>query len=164
MSGFLFACAYRKVVLTQSSALRPPSKSGSPSPSQTGTSQSVLRVPEWHFVLSRHWSDEKWKSIMARGGGGNKKRFHYCTDSSGQEILYSRTLQGHSGLNLIDPSLQDNFLIPDDFFKYIYHVGCAIILHSIINSGSMPGGQNLSKRQTVFFLLVDPFGQRTQGS
>ena len=52
--------------------------------------------------------------------------------------------------------LQDNVVIPDGFFKYIYHVGCAINLHSIINSGLIPGGQNLSKRQTVFFLLVDP--------
>ena len=30
------------------------------------------------------------------------------------------------------------------------------ILHSIINSGLILGGQNLSNRQTVFFLLVDP--------
>ena len=91
---------------------------------------------------------------MARGGG-NKKRIQYCTDDSG-EILYLRALQGHSGRNLVDPSLQDNVLIPDGFFKYIYHVGCAINVHSIINSGLIPGGQNLSKRQTVFFLLVDP--------
>ena len=89
------------------------------------------------------------------GGGRNKKRFQYCTDSSGA-ILYLRALQGHSGRNLIDPSLQDNVLIPDDFFEYIYHVGCAINLHSIINSGLIPGGQNLSNRQTVFFLPVDP--------
>ena len=27
-----------------------------------------------HFVHSQHWSDEKWKSIMAKGGG-NKKKF-----------------------------------------------------------------------------------------
>ena len=45
--------------------------------------------------------------------GGNKKRFQYCTFPSGQ-ILYLRALQGHSGRNLIDPSLQDNVLIPDD--------------------------------------------------
>ena len=107
-----------------------------------------------HFVHSRLWSDEKWKSIMARGWG-NKKRFQYCTDSSG-EIRYLRSLQGHSGCNPIDPSLQDNVLIPDDFFEYIYHVGCAINLHSIINSGLIPGGQYFSKRQTVFFLLVNP--------
>ena len=32
----------------------------------------------------------------------------------------------------------------------------AINLRSIINSGLIPGGKNLSKRQTVFFLLTDP--------
>ena len=110
---------------------------------------------ENHFVYSRHWSDEEWKSSMARGGG-NKKRFQYCTDPSGQEILYLRALQGHSGRNLTDSSLQDNVVIPDCFFKYIYHGGCAINLHTIINSGLIPGGQDLSKRQTVFFLPVDP--------
>ena len=57
------------------------------------------------FMQSQHWSDDKWKSTMAKGGG-NKKRFQYCTDPSGQEILYLRALQGHSGRNLIDPSLQ----------------------------------------------------------
>ena len=89
------------------------------------------------------------------GGGGNKTIFQYCTDSSGT-ILYLRALQGHSGRNLIDPLLQDNVVIPDVFFKFIYHVGCAINLHSIINSGLIPGGQNLSNRQTIFFLPVDP--------
>ena len=39
------------------------------------------------FVRSQQWSDEKWKSTMAKGGG-NKKIFQYCTDSSGQESLY----------------------------------------------------------------------------
>ena len=53
------------------------------------------------FENSQHWSDEKWKSIMARGGG-NKIRFQYCANSSG-EILYLRALQGHSRRNLIDP-------------------------------------------------------------
>ena len=32
-----------------------------------------------------------WKSTMAKSGG-NKKRFQYCTDPSGQEILYLRAL------------------------------------------------------------------------
>ena len=47
-------------------------------------------------------------------------------------------------------------MIPSKFFQYIYHIGCAFNLHSIINSGLIPGGQNSSKRQTVFFLPVDP--------
>ena len=34
-----------------------------------------------YFPHCRHWSDEKWKSTMAKGGG-NKKRFQYCSDSS----------------------------------------------------------------------------------
>ena len=53
------------------------------------------------------------------GGGGNKKRYQYCTDLSGA-ILCLRALQGHSGRSLIDPTLQDNVLIPNDFFEYIY--------------------------------------------
>ena len=99
-----------------------------------------------------------WKSKVA-GGGGNKKRFQYCTDSTGQEVLNLRALQGHSGRNPIDPSLQENVLIPDNFFEYIYHIGCAINLHSIVNSGLIPGGQTLSKRQTVFFTSVDPMNK-----
>ena len=106
----------------------------------------------YEFENSQHWSDEMWKGRMA-GGGGHKKRFHYCTDSSGQEILYLRALQGHSGRNPIDPSLQDNVLIPDNFFDYIYHIGCAI-------TGLIPGGQNLGKeRQTVFFTAVNPMNK-----
>ena len=111
------------------------------------------------FEHSQYWSDEKWKSKMA-GGGGNKKRFQYCTDSSGQEILYLRALQGHSGRNPIDPTPQDNVLIPDNFFEYIYHIGCAISLHSITNSGLIAGGQNSSReRQIVFFTAVNPMNK-----
>ena len=34
--------------------------------------------------------------------------------------------------------------------------GCAFNLHSIFNNGLIPGGQDLSRRQTVFFLPIDP--------
>ena len=95
-----------------------------------------------HFQHCHHWSDDKWKKSMA-GGGGNKKRYQYWTDSSGS-ILYLRALQGHSGRSLIDPTLQDNVVIPSNFFQYIHHVGCAINLNSIINSGFIPGGQHLN--------------------
>ena len=43
-------------------------------------------------------------------------------------------------------------MIPSGFFQYIYHLGCGFNLHSIINSGLIPGGQNSSKRQTVQYL------------
>ena len=70
--------------------------------------------------------------------------------------MYLRAFQGHSGRSLMDRTLLDNVVIPSNFFQYIYHVGCAIDLHSIINSGLIPGGQILNNRQTVFFLPVDP--------
>ena len=48
-------------------------------------------------------------------------------------------------------------LIPDNFFEYIYHIGCAVSLHSITNSGLIAGGQNSNKEtQTVFFTAVNP--------
>ena len=104
-------------------------------------------------TLNIGWSDDVWKSKMA-GGGSNKKRFQYCTDPSGQEIL---CLRAHSGRNPIDPALQDNVSIQNNFFKYIYHIGCAINLHSITNSGLIAGGQHSSReRQTVFFTDVNP--------
>ena len=65
---------------------------------------------------SPHWSDSKWKVCLA--GEGNKKIFQYCTDSSGTIVCF-RALQGHSGRSLIDPTLQDNVVIPSNFFQYI---------------------------------------------
>ena len=47
-------------------------------------------------------------------------------------------------------------VVETGIFPYIYHVGCTINLHSINNNGLVPGGQILSRRQTVFFLPVDP--------
>ena len=108
------------------------------------------------FEFCHHWSDEKWKNSMA-ARGGNKKRFQYCTDLSG-ETLYLRALQGHSGRNLIEPSLQDNVLIRDDFFKYIHHVGCATNLHSIINSRLTLGGQKIEQKTESIHSACDSYG------
>ena len=88
-------------------------------------------------------------------GGGSKRRYQYCSDNLGS-ILYLRALQGHSGSSLIDPALQDNVLIGPGVLPSIYHVGSNFNLYSIISNGLIPGGQNLSRRQSVFFLPVDP--------
>ena len=106
------------------------------------------------FPQIPHWSDNRWKACLA-AEGGVKRIYQYCTDDSGI-IVYLRALQRHSGRNLIDLSLQDNVVIQSGFFQPIYHIGCAFYLHSIINSGLILGGQNSSKRQTVFFLPIDP--------
>ena len=110
------------------------------------------------FPQSIYWSDGRWKACLA-AGGGDKRRFKYCSDASGT-IVYFRALQGHSGRNLIDPSLQDNVVIQSNFFQYIYHVGCAFNVHSIIKSGLIPGGQASGRGHTVFFLPVDPMDKK----
>ena len=57
-----------------------------------------------------------------------------------EKFLYLRAL----GRNPTDPSLQDNVLIPNNFLEYIYHIGCAVNLHSITNSGLIAGGQKIA--------------------
>ena len=85
------------------------------------------------FPQILQWSDNRWKACLAAGGGA-KRRYQHCTDDSGI-IVYLRALQGHSGRNLIDPSLQDNVVIQSGFFQYKNHEGCAFSMHSIISSG-----------------------------
>ena len=107
-----------------------------------------------HHSQIQNWSGDRWKACLA-AGGGSKRRYQYCSDHLGS-ITYLRALQGHSGSNLIDPALQDNVLIGPGIFLYIYHVGSNFNLHSMVRNGLVLGGQNLSRRQTVFFLPVDP--------
>ena len=99
------------------------------------------------FPKTPYWSDDRWKACLAAGGGA-KRRYQYCTDISGT-IIYLQALQGNSGRNLTDPSLQDNVLIQSGFFQHMYHIGCAFNLHSIINNGLIP-----IKRQTVLFFYM----------
>ena len=112
-----------------------------------------FHLRDYHLPI-QNWSDDRWVACLA-AGGGSKRRYQYCSDNLGS-IIYLRALQGHSGSNLIDPSLQDNVLIGPGISPYIYHVGSNFNLHSIISNGLIPGGQNLSRRQTVFFLPVNP--------
>ena len=53
-------------------------------------------------------------------------------------------------------------LIPSGIFPYIYHVGSNFNRHSITSNGLIPGGQELSRRQCVFFLPVDPRDENHQ--
>ena len=84
------------------------------------------------------------KACLA-AGGGSKRRYQYCSDIP-RTIVYLRALQGHSGRSFIDPSFQDTVIINRGFFHHIYIIGCVFNLHSIINIGLIPGGQNSSKR------------------
>ena len=102
----------------------------------------------------QNWSDNRWSACLA-AGGGPKRRYQYCSDSVGS-IIYLRALQGHSGASIIDLEMQDHVLITPGIFPYVYHVGSNFNIPSILSNGLIPGGLELSKRQSVFFLPVDP--------
>ena len=69
----------------------------------SGESKTIFRNISCIVIIGPTKSGRKtWQ-----GGGGNKKRYQYCTDSSGT-ILYLRALQGHSGRSLIDPTFMSD--------------------------------------------------------
>ena len=66
------------------------------------------------------------------------------------------------GDNAIDPTLQDNVLLPKGFTECIYHVGNANELNSITRNGLIPGGTKPQERKTSGLLHhSEPDGRRT---
>ena len=76
--------------------------------------------------------------------------------------VYLRALQGHSGDDIIDLEMQDHVLITPGIFPYVYHVGSNFNIPSILSNGLIPGGLELSGRQSVFFLPIDPRDENYQ--
>ena len=107
-----------------------------------------------YSLSTQNWSDNRWLACLA-AGGGPKRRYQYCSDYLGS-IIHLRALQGHSGDSIIDLAMQDHVLISPGIFPCIYHVGSNFNISSILSNGLIPGGQELSRRQSVFFLPVDP--------
>ena len=91
-------------------------------------------------------------------GGEPKNRVQYCLHPNYFEhFLYFRAIHGHSGGTLVDPSLKDNLLLPNDFAEDIYFVGNAHDIHSVIQGGLISGGSSLKRdRPSVFFTAVNP--------
>ena len=100
-----------------------------------------LRVQGFKFAGTLQWTVDAWVNFLEKGGG-EKKRLQYCLNPySSKHFLYFRAIQGHSRGNFVDPLLQDNELLQDDFTEYIYHIGNAFEMHSIFKSGLIPGGK-----------------------
>ena len=77
--------------------------------------------------------------------------------NSFNQFLYLRAIQGYSGANAIDPELQDNVLVQEGFTEYIYRVGNASELYSVIRNGLIPGETRLKRgRHAVLFTTVNP--------
>ena len=75
------------------------------------------------FDGTSQWSIDDWMIILAKGGGPKKRLQNCLNPKSSKHFLYFRASQGHSAGKLVDPALQYNVLLPDDFAEYIYHIG-----------------------------------------
>ena len=100
----------------------------------------------------------RWQEAEA-----TRKDFNIVLTRQDKKFFTSKLFKvGQDAVPLILQS-QDNVLIPNDFFEYIYHIGCAVNLHSITNSGLIAEGQTSSRdRQTVFFTAVNPMHKNHQ--
>ena len=102
------------------------------------------------FACTSQWPVEAFITLLAKGGG-QKRRFQCCLNpNSSEHFLYFRAIQGHSGGTLVDPALQDNVLLPDDFAEYIYHIGNVHDTPSIIQADSFDSRRKkFQKEQAV---------------
>ena len=79
--------------------------------SSTFSTSTSRRRRSGSFLENERKSSESittnFSLVCLAAGGGAKWRYQHCTDVSGI-IVYLRDLQGHSGRNFIDLSLQDN--------------------------------------------------------
>ena len=110
-----------------------------------------------HFMFCHHWSDENGRTAWQEEEDKRKDfsivlilQEQFCTPELFKVIqdailfiLHYRTM------SLFRTVSSSTFVMSD----------VQSILHSIINSGLIPGGQNLSNKQTVFFLPVDPMNK-----
>ena len=107
----------------------------------------------WYFAMV-NWSLENFPDKRSRR---TEEEVTILLEPNCPNILYFRAIQGHSGGPLVDPTLQDNVLLPDDFVEYIYHIGNAHDMHSIIQSGLIPGRKSFKRdSQSVFFTAMNP--------
>ena len=75
----------------------------------------LMEASKAKFDGTSQWPANAWITFLAKRGGP-KKRCQYCLNpNSSKHFVYFRAIQGHSGGNLVDPALQDNVLLPEDF-------------------------------------------------
>ena len=105
-----------------------------------------------HNISQKYW-------IQLTQEGSSKKRVEYCVDHK-NSLAYFRAVQGHSGGIPIMPELMECTSIPYNWTEYIFHRGCLWSVHSILESGQIPGGKETDRaRRGVVFSLLNPFGE-----
>ena len=78
-------------------------------------------------------------------------------------FLHFRAIQGRAGGNLVDPALQDNALLPEDFTEYTYHIWNTSETHSINQRWVDPRRKKSQKEKAIcVFHYSEPDGRRSK--
>ena len=130
--------------------------------SRSGWSDRNLETERWSSEQiwvehSQHWSDASSGRARWQEAEATRKDFNILlTRQDKKSFIFElfKVIQDAIPLILHFRTMCQFRTI---FFEYTYHIGCAVSLHSITNSGLIAGGQNSSReRQTVFFTAVNP--------
>ena len=95
------------------------------------------------FMSSPYWSIRTWPNYLQRGGVA-KKRYQHCVDPYSVDTIFPSD-NSKPFWTKTHWSYTDNVLLPSDFAGHIYHAGSSYDLHSIIQSGLIPGSKDVKK-------------------
>ena len=90
------------------------------------------------FLANRRWKQEEFPTLR-----GSQFTWNPSINSSNSRPFWCKH---------IDPTLQDNVLLPNDFAEHIYHAGRSHDLHSFVQSGLIPGGK-MSRERSMWCSL-----------
>ena len=105
------------------------------------------------------WPINDWITFLAKGGGPKKKVSKLLEPYL---FLYSRAIQGQLGGNLIDPALQGNVLLPEEFTECTNHILNTSGMHSIISGGLILGGKSQKGQTICVSHYNEPHGRRSK--
>ena len=111
-------------------------------------------VAEWDKIAQRDW-------LQAIHEGSNKTRFEYCKTSKDHEI-HVLAIHGQTGGNMISPELMGHVKIPYDWQEFVFQVGCAHGIKSILDKRIIAGGEKKGGRQTIFFTPLNLCGENSE--
>ena len=107
---------------------------------------------------AREFSHQEWLHYVYEGS--NKTRFEYSESSEKNPWRIFMQFILHPGRIMIAPELMGHIAIPHGWKEFTFHRGCSHNANSILETGLVAGGREYKEgRQTIFFTLLDPYGE-----
>ena len=127
-----------------------------------------LSIFEWILEIKRLSSEQSsfvWRQVEEMHCKRRRKEKYFSVVLILQEKFFTCELfKDIQDVTLLIHHYRTTLSFRDDFFKYNYHIGCVINLHSIMNSGLIPAGQKIEHKTDSILPACESCGQRTQRS